>query len=299
MNINVNTAANDYDFEIAGASYIGAPKSNSVMFITCKVAELIHNLFAVSQCLVYVENGIDVPEEIEKKNCIIYTDSPQWDYTQFVSQFAELRLQEEKKRKYTLTNEGYYIGENVMLGENCYIEPGCLIGHDVVIGKNARILSGAIVKNARIGNNVLINEKAVVGAFGFTMTEDGTGNKVRIPTLGRVMIGDYVEIGVQDNISCGSGGDTLIDDYVKIDAFVHIGHDAHLYRNVEITAGAVIGGFSELQEGVYVGLNATVRNRICLQRSCVIGMGSTVTKSVEPRMTVVGNPARVFVKKEK
>ena len=87
------------------------------------------------------------------------------------------------------------------------------------------------------------------------------------------------------------------EDYVKLDVLVHVGHDAHLYKNVEITACGIVGGFTELEERAYMGLNATTRNRIRLGKNCIIGMGATVTKSVDDNITVVGNPARPFEKK--
>lgn len=259
---------------------------------------MLNNLYGMSSCLVFAEKGISVDADIMQNNCFVFSDCPQREYARFANDLYTAWLENEKKRNYEYTREGYYRGENVKIGSHAYIEPGCLIGHDVIIGDNALILSGAVIKKAVIGNNVVINEKAVVGAFGFTMTEDEYGHKFRIPTLGSVRIGNEVEIGAQDNISCGSGGDTVIDDYVKLDALVHIGHDAHLGENVEITAGSIIGGFAEVGRGAYIGINSSVRNRIAVGKNSVIGMGSTVTKSVKSDVTVLGNPAKLFVKDE-
>lgn len=297
MEYNVQRISSEYNFIVKGVSYIGNPKPNTAMYVSKKIFYLLENLRDMQECLVFVEDGMEVSDEVKLKNCFIYSKTPQLTYAKFVNGFAEEQYSREKVRKYRLTDEGYYLGENVQLGHDSYIEPGCLIGHDVVIGSNARICAGSIIKNAVIGDNVLINENAVVGSSGFTMTSDEEGNLIRIPTLGKVYIGNSVEIGAHDNISCGSSGNTIIEDYVKLDALVHIGHDAYLSKNVEITACSVIGGFDWLGCHTYVGLNATVRNRIDLGNYSVVGMGSTVTKSVEAGITVVGNPARVFVRK--
>ncbi len=77
------------------------------------------------------------------------------------------------------------------------------------------------------------------------MTQDREGNRTRIPSL---IIGDFVEVGVSDNISAGSAGNTVIEDHVKLDALVHIGHDAHIKKNVEITAVSIVGGFDVIGE---------------------------------------------------
>ena len=79
---------------------------------------------------------------------------------------------------------------------------------------------------------------------------------------------------------------------------MYIGHDVHLHRNVDITAGGIIGGLDKLGEHSYVGINAVLRNRITVGANAIIGMGSTVTKSVEAGITVAGDPARLFEKKK-
>ena len=158
------------------------------------------------------------------------------------------------------------------------------------------MLSGSVIKNAVIGDYFVCNENAVIGSEAFTMTSDEHGNRYRIPSLGKVIIGDYVEIGANNNITCGSCGDTIIGDYVKLDALIHIAHDTHLENNVEITAGAILGGFAEAGEGAYIGLNACLRNRIRIGEGALIGMGSTVTKNIAAHVTAAGNPARLFNK---
>lgn len=294
MQISVSRVVEDKNFDIIGMSYIGAPKSNTAMFITKKVAHLLRALEAVNECLVFAETGIIVPNDLYKKHAFVMSDKPNLSYARFANLFAEERFQVEKKLGISLTSEGWYKSESALIGDNAYIEPGCFIGPDVQIGKNSRILAGTIIRHSTIGDNFLANEYAVIGANGFTMSEDEEGNKFRIPTLGRVIIGNNVEVGAHDNISAGSGGDTIIEDNVKIDALVHLGHDVHLHKNVEITAGGIIGGFDDLGDHAYIGINAVLRNRISIGNRAIVGMGATVTKSVEDGTTVAGNPARVF-----
>lgn len=299
MTINeILEAYKNGDLSVNSASYIGKPIDNTIMFISKKVEHLLKNLFGHKNCIVFSENGIELPdEEFVKDNYFIFSDNPQFEYAKFANIVANKRFDEEKDKKYTLTPEGYYLGENTVIGENSYIEPGCLIGHGVIIGKDARILAGAVIKNSIIGDRVIINEYAVIGSNGFTMSNDENGNKFRIPTLGKVIIGNDVEIGAHDNISCGSGGNTVLDDYVKIDALVHIGHDVHLHKNVEVTAGVTFSGFVDAGEESYIGVGSVLRNRISLGEHSFIGMGSNVTKSVEANIVVAGNPAKPFNRK--
>ena len=277
------------NFNVTGASYIGHPLDNTVMFITNKICNLLDNLKGIKNCLIFAEDGMDVPVDYISNNYFVFTSTPQRDYAIFVSEFAKKKEEQNRKRKYSLEEGGYYIGEGVHLGDECYIEPMCLIGHDVVIGNNARIYSGTVIKNAVIGDNFIANENSVIGAYGFTMTEDKHNDLIRIPTLGKVIIGDNVEIGSHDNISCGSGGNTIIEDNVKLDTQVHVGHDAYLHKNVEVTAGAIIGGFVEIYEKSFIGINATLRNRIILGDASRVSMGSVVTRNVDSNQTVSGN----------
>ena len=296
MEFLVNELDSNYNFTVDGVSYIGNPKTNTAMYVSKKVAHLVQNLETIQNCLIFAEEGIEVPDELKKQNCFVFCHSPQLSYARFVNHFAEEKQKIDRKRKYKLTDTGYYLGENVQIGCNSYIEPGCLIGHDVVIGSNATILAGSIIKNAVIGDDFFCNENAVIGATSFTMYEDENGNNCRIATLGKVIIGNHVEVGVCDNISAGGCGDTVIEDYVKIDALVHIGHEAHLHKSAELPAGTIVGGFADIGENAYIGINSSIRNRISVGSRSVIGMGTNVTRNVEAGETVVGNPARVYTK---
>lgn len=296
MQLNANKFVVGKSFLVTGISYIGSPRSNTAMFVTKKAEYLLKALDAVDECLVFAETGIIISGELSSKHAFHISDKPQMAYARFANQFAEERFNEEKKLCFSLLPGGYYVSNDVKIPEDAYIEPGCVIGPDVQIGKRARILAGAIIRRSTIGDDFIANEHSVIGANGFTMAEDEDGNKIRIPTLGRVIIGNQVEIGSHNNISCGSGGDTVLEDNVKLDSLIHVGHDVHLHKNVEVTAGVTFSGFVDAGEGVYVGVGSALRNRINLGDHCFIGMGSNVTKSVDASTVVAGNPAKPFDK---
>lgn len=294
--MNVKIIDSNYDFEIVGASYIGKPCDNTFMFASRKVEALVSNLKTANNCLVFLETGIAVDDELKSIHCFIFSDNPQLEYSRFSLLFAKEKEDSYLAKKYVEKNHIIY-GEDVSIGEGTIIEPGCFIDHGVVIGNNCRIKAKSVIRNCTIGDNVLVNENALIGANGFNMAEDEDGNKMRIPTLGRVVIGDNCEIGAFDNISAGLGGDTVLENNVKIDALVYIGHDVYLHKNVEITAGSVIGGFVEIEEHGYVGIRSVLRNRIKIGENAFVGMGAVVTKSVDDGVTVVGNPAKPFERK--
>ena len=293
---NVKGIYTDKDFEVLGFSYIGKPESNTAMYVSKKIEDKLINLKNVHNCLVFVEKTVNNKLYTEDDHCIVYSDNPQLDYAKFAQSFWEDKMNYEKNIKYKYCEPGYYVSETAQIGKNAYIEIGCIIGPDVIIGDNAVILAGSIIKNSIIGNNFVANEHSVIGASGFTMAEDEVGNKIRIPSLGKVIIGNHVEVGAHNNISCGSAGNTVIEDYVKLDSLIHVGHDDYIKKNTEITAGCILGGFVEIDEKSFIGLNTSIRNRIGIGKNVFVAMGSVVMKTIDDDIFISGNPARPMKK---
>lgn len=293
MKYNIHDDFPEWNFEIKGASYAGRPEDGTMMYISKKVGHLLENLNGHVDCLCFIQRGIDIPEDVSQfDNAIITVENPQYEYAKFATKFQMAERKKDIEKGYSFTEGGYYIGDNVQIGENAYIEPGVLIGHDVIIGDNAVIMSGAVIKHSIIGSDFICNENAVIGDYSFTMAEDDNGNKFRIPALGKIIIHDHVEVGACDDIAIGACGNTVLDDYVKLDGLVYVGHEVHLGENTEITAGVIVAGFVTIGVHSYLGVNSSIRNRIDLGDYCVIGMGATVTKHVDAGITVIGNPAR-------
>ena len=166
MEFNVARIVEGKTFNIVGMSYIGAPRHNTAMFITKKVAFLLEALYSVKECLVFAEYGMDVPNQLAEKHAFCFSEKPQLAYARFAARFAEERFSEEKKIAFRLTPGGYYLSDDVRIPEDAYIEPGCVIGPDVQLGANARLLAGTVIKHSTVGDNFLSNQYAVIGANG-------------------------------------------------------------------------------------------------------------------------------------
>ncbi len=292
MDFDVGKVCQGCHFTVNGVSYAGRPRDHTAMYIAKKVEYLVANLHGHKNCLCFLEEGVDVPESLKQGNAFLFSSNPAYEYALFAQGMEQAIKAQELAAGYTLTEGGYYVGEQVSIGKNAVIEPGALIGHGVVVGEDARIMAGSVIKHATIGNRFLCNENAVIGSPSFTMAEDGAGNKVRIPSLGHVVVGDNVEVGSGSDIAAGCCGDTVLEDYVKLDSLVHIGHEAYLHKNTVITAGVTLAGFVEVFSHAYLGMNASVKNRLAVGSRSLVGMGAVVTKPVEEGAVVVGNPAR-------
>ena len=130
--------------------------------------------------------------------------------------------------------------------------PGTFVGEGSVIGKDSIIYPNtSIYDHVEIGSDCIIHAGAVIGSDGLGFAkEDNTW--VKIEHLGRVLIGNDVEIGSNSTIDRGSVGDTVIGNNVKIDNQVHIAH------NVKIGSGTAIAGNSAIAGSTSIGKNCTL-----------------------------------------
>ena len=293
MRFQVNELSPQYHFEITGMSYIGNPRDNTCLFITGKIKDKIGNLSGHQHCLVFADDSVDIPDELAKENCFLRTDHPAAMYGRFAVRMKEAEEKEQKDRTYQLMPGGYYLGENVTLGNNVRIEPNCLLDHDVVIGDNAYIGFGSVIRHAVIGKDFHCHEHTVIGTESFNMAED-QGNVFRVPSFGSVQIGDHVDLGANVIVERGYNGQTMIGDYAKIDSDVCIGHDAVLEDYITITCGTCLAGRVRIRKHSYIGMNATVKQRVTVEENATVGMGSAVINDVKTDTSVFGNPARKF-----
>lgn len=293
MKFNVSEVDNRYDFVIEGTSYIGTPKDGTCLFVTKKIKNMISTLQGHKNCLVYVEDGVDVPAEFGRENCIVVTDNPQKEYGAVAYKLKSIEQQERMNWKYDLCSGGYYIGQNVHLGNDIIIEPGCLIDHGVSIGDHSRIGFGSIIRNAVIGSHFCCYEYSVIGTESYNVGE-GIERKYRLPSFGKVIIGEYVDLGAHVVIERGFNSDTIIKDNVLVDSDVMIGHDVIIEDGAEITCGVCLAGRVTLGRNTFVGMNSSIRQRVNVGEGSVIGMGASVITNVKPGVTVFGNPAKAF-----
>ena len=172
------------------------------------------------------------------------------------------------------------IGEGVELGEGVVIHPGCAIGDGVVIGDGCTLYSNVIIyAGCRVGQRSILHSGAVIGADGFGFAPD-QGQWVKIPQIGRVIIGNDVEIGANTTIDRGALDDTQIGDGCKIDNQIQIGHNCVIGKHCVIAACAAIAGSATLQDNVIVGGAAMIAGHVTIASGAVISGGSLVMKSI-------------------
>lgn len=152
--------------------------------------------------------------------------------------------------------------------------------------------SAVIADCVEIGKNVRIGPNCTIGFEGFGFEGDDEGIYYRFPHVGKVILGDNVEIGANTCIDRGALEDTIIGEGTKIDNLVHVAHNVKIGKNCMIIALTCLGGGVVIEDGAYVGIGAGIRNQITIGEKAFIGMGAVVVKDVAPGVTVIGNPAK-------
>lgn len=188
------------------------------------------------------------------------------------------------------------------------IDPEAEVGADVYVGPytvigKAKIGDGCIIEsNVRIYDGVTmgfgcsIKPGAVLGGEGFGFEKDEDGNRFRFPQIGRLIIGDDVEVGANTCIDRGALSDTIIGDHTKINNLCHIAHNNKIGKNVVITGCVNISGSNVIEDKVWIAPNSSIRGFVHLGVGCIVGMGAVVTKDIPKGETWVGNPARKIEK---
>ncbi len=192
---------------------------------------------------------------------------------------------------------GAEIGAFVVIGAGASIGAGAKVGAHSVIGE--RVSIGAhtrlnprvtIYDDCAIGERCVLHSGVVIGADGFGMARDA-GRWVKIPQVGRVRIGDDVEIGANTTVDRGALDDTVIEDGVKLDNQIQVGH------NCVIGAHTVIAGCTGISGSVTIGRDCLIGGGVGLvghisvcDRVTISGF-SLITKSItEPGTYTSGSP---------
>lgn len=179
-----------------------------------------------------------------------------------------------------------YIGPNVIIEENVSIangvtiHGGVLIESDNVIGDNSIIHPNVVLKtNTIIGKNCTIYAGAVIGSDGFGYAKDND-KWLAIPQIGKVVLGDNVDIGSNSTIDRGALDDTIISSGVKIDNLVQIGHNCIIGENTIIAGCVGIAGSAKIGKNCAIGGAAMILGHLSITDNVTISPGSMITRSI-------------------
>jgi UDP-3-O-[3-hydroxymyristoyl] glucosamine N-acyltransferase len=185
---------------------------------------------------------------------------------------------------------GVVIGARAEVGAGTWIAANAVIGDAVIIGRDCTIGACASATYATVGDRVMIYAGARIGQDGFGFASDRSGH-LRVPQLGRVIIGDDVEVGANTTIDRGAGPDTVIGPGCMIDNLVQIGHNVQMGRGCVIVSQVGISGSTRLGDFVVIGGQAGLAGHLSVGSGVRIAARSGVTGDVSPGIDVGGAPA--------
>lgn len=176
------------------------------------------------------------------------------------------------------------LGARCRVGANTVIEAGVELGDDCLVGANVTL------SHCYIGARVVLHPGVRIGQPGFGFAPDPNG-PVKIPQLGRVIIGDDVDIGANTTIDRGSGHDTVIGPGTMIDNLVQIGHNVVLGRGCILAGQVGISGSTKLGDFVMAGGQAGLAGHLNIGSGARIAAKAGLMRDVEAGVTVAGAPA--------
>jgi UDP-3-O-[3-hydroxymyristoyl] glucosamine N-acyltransferase len=186
------------------------------------------------------------------------------------------------------------VGDNSRVGVRCRIGAGTSIGERVTIGDECVIHSNVtIYGDVEIGRRVVLHSGCVIGADGFGFVLHG-GRYEKFPQVGKVVIGDDVEIGANSCVDRAALGTTLIDEGSKLDNMVHVGHNCQIGKHVVIAGQTGISGGVIVEDYAVIGGQVGIGDKARIESKAVIGSGAGIlsSKIVRKGEVVWGTPAR-------
>lgn len=172
------------------------------------------------------------------------------------------------------------IGPGAVIGAGAVIDAGCVIGREAVIGEGTHLFAN-VTFHARcvIGRRGILHSGAVIGTDGFGFANEG-GVYIRIPQTGRVLIGDDVDIGANTTVDRGALADTVIEDGVKLDNQIQIGHNCRIGAHTAMAGCVGVAGSAIIGKYCTFGGAAMVLGHLTIADRVHVSSGSMVSRSI-------------------
>jgi UDP-3-O-[3-hydroxymyristoyl] glucosamine N-acyltransferase len=255
--------------------------------------------FAASHASCVIAREADV--EFAKKNgysgACIATDQP-YLYFALLTQWWKRQTDQSRQTRQEAGHVQASIHPSAVIASNAQIDPSAHIGALCVIEEGASVGAKSILQSrvtlgqgCSIGSDCIVHSGVVIGADGFGFApHPETREWVKIEQLGCVRIGNHVEIGANTCIDRGALEDTVIEDGVKLDNLIQIGHNVHIGKHTAMAGCVGVAGSAKIGAHCTVGGGAVVLGHLELADNVHISAATVVTKSIKK----AGNYTGIF-----
>lgn len=183
---------------------------------------------------------------------------------------------------------GAVVETGAFIGERTQVDAGCHIGEGAHVGDECHLFPSVVIySGTRIGSRVRLHSGVVIGADGFGIAEDA-GRWIKIPQIGRVIIGDDVEVGANTTIDRGAIDDTVIGDGVKLDNQIQIGHNCQVGAHTAMAGCVAVAGSAKIGRHCTFGAGAIVLGHLSIADNVHISAATVVSRSIHKPGTYTG-----------
>jgi UDP-3-O-[3-hydroxymyristoyl] glucosamine N-acyltransferase len=274
----------DASMQVAGLASLKLASSSDMSFVSNVKYE--QDLADSKAACVIVSPHLELVAR--KRGACIVTDQP---YVYFA------RLTQFWKQQHTPSNHGS-IHPSAVVDATATVDKTAVIGALCVVEANACVGANSVLKsrvtvgeNCIVGNNCILHDGVVIGAdgFGFAPQKSTTGlTWVKIEQLGAVKIGNDVEIGANTCVDRGALHDTVIEDGVKLDNLIQIGHNVRIGEHTVIAAATAVAGSTEIGAYCMIGGCVSMAGHLTIAPHTEISGASVVTHSIRKAGTYTG-----------
>ena len=278
--------------EIVGINDTKLAKKGEITFFSDKkyLNDLKHT--KASYALIKKSDKKELPNTCKA----IIVDDPYLAFALLTKEFSNPifhETSEVKVSKNAIIKEKVVIGNGSIIEDNVILMPGVVIGERVIIKKGSIIYPNVTIYNDTIiGKECIIQAGAVIGSdgFGYAYTKDK--KPVKIYHMGKVVLGNRVEIGANTTIDRGVFGNTYIGDDTKIDNLVQIGHNCYIEEKCIIVAQSGLAGSTILGKCVTLGAQSGTAGHLKIGAYTMVAARGGVTKSLEGGKVYAGFPIK-------
>jgi UDP-3-O-[3-hydroxymyristoyl] glucosamine N-acyltransferase len=224
----------------------------------------------------------------EKRGSYIVTDQP-YVYFALLTQFWKQQHSPQSAGSIhpsAVVDATAVVDKTAVIGPLCVVEANARIGASTVLQSRVTLGQGCVV-----GDNCILHSGVVIGAdgFGFAPRKSESGlTWVKIEQLGAVTLGNDVEIGANTCVDRGALHDTVIEDGVKLDNLIQIGHNVRIGAHTVIAAATAVAGSTEIGAFCMIGGCVSIAGHLSIAPHTEISGASVVTHSIHKAGTYTG-----------
>ena len=288
----------DGSVSISDVAPLDAASENQISFLDNRKYIEAFEASAARACIVAPELADRAPDGM----VLIVTPKPYRAYARIAHAFYPSAMASTGVHPSASIDPEADVSADAAVGANAVVEAGAriaagaeigagaVVGRGVSVGEGSRVGANASLAYCEIGARCELHAGVRIGTrgFGFDMSAEG---HLDVPQLGRVIIGDDVEVGANSTIDRGAGPDTLIGNGCKIDNLVQIGHNVRMGQGCVVVAQSGVAGSTVLSDFVVLAAQSGVSGHLKIAPGTQLAARSGIMRDTEPGAKLAGNPA--------